>query len=192
MGRKVTAEGEQLARYAAQHGCTLKTARAHRAAGAESWQAFLLQTPPGAGAVRHEPDTVRKLAEVQADAWRHYTALVLQYDKAVAQHCGADTLGKFERAVASAQERHAAACRALNTARAEAGLLVPMERVEQFVSFLEPLGELWDSLRDLVGARIREPEAEKAFYTAFESVADEWDAQVRALGEKMQTVLPCF
>lgn len=136
--------------------------------------------------------TVARLEKVQADAWRQYLQLVAQYDRAVDTHSGPDTLGKYERAVKSAQERYEAASVAVSRAQTEAGMLIPYERVQAFLVALEPLGELYDSLKDLIGARMKNADAEAIFYRAFEETADEWDALIGELNGKIKEVLPCF
>lgn len=190
-GRKASEEGNVLRRYADRYGVCLKTARAHRERNEGTWREFVkgevveVASAPGAS-------IVARLEKVQNDAWRHYQSLVAQYDRAVANQSGPDTLGKFERAVSSAQERYEAAAVAVERARTSAGMLIPYEKVKALASALEPLGELYDSLKDLVGGRMKNPEAEAVFYKAWEASADEWDELVNELNEKIAAVLPCF
>lgn len=186
-GRPESEESAVLKKYAARMGVCLKTARAHREQGLASWQEFV----SGAGR-RDRGDALARLEIVQSDAWRQYELLIEQYDRAVANKCGPDTLGKYERAVRSAQDRYEAATVAVNRQRTESGRLIPYESVQGFLQALEPLGELYDSLKDLVGSKIKDPHAESLFYRAFEASADEWDAAVDSLSKKIQEVLPCF
>ena len=184
-GRPESEDGAALKRYAARMGVCLKTARAHREQGVASWQQFATGAGGGVGALS-------RLETAQEDAWRQYELLVAQYDRAVANKCGPDTLGKFERATRSALDRYEAATVAVNRQRTEEGRLIPYESVQGFLQALEPLGELYDSLKDLVGSKIKDPAAEAAFYQAFEASADEWDAAVDTLNHKIRAVLPCF
>lgn len=186
-GRPESEESAVLKKYAARMGVCLKTARAHREQGHASW----LQYTSGAGK-KAAGDALARLEVVQDDAWRQYELLVAQYDRAVASKCGPDTLGKYERAVRSAQDRYEAATVAVNRQRMEDGRLIPYESVQAFLQALEPLGELYDSLKDLVGSKIKDPHAESLFYSAFEASADEWDAAVERLNCKIKEVLPCF
>ena len=186
-GRPESEESAVLKRYAARMGVCLKTARAHREQGVDSWQQFTTGAGCDGGA-----DALTRLETAQQDAWRQYELLVAQYDRAVANKCGPDTLGKFERAVRSALDRYEAATVAVNRQRTENGRLIPYESVQAFLQALEPLGELYDSLKDLVGSKIKDPHAEALFYSAFEASADEWDAAVESLNHEIRKVLPCF
>lgn len=189
-GRKESVDGAVLKRYAERCGVCLKTARAHRERNDGAWREFI----KGEHVVEAKPviGVVERLKKVQADAWRQYLSLVAQYDRAVENKCGPDTLGKYERAVRSAQDRYEAASAAVERARTAAGMLVPYEKVKALSAAVEPLGELYDSLKDIVGGRIKDPAAEAVFYKAWEASADEWDELVEKLNAKIAEVLPCF
>ena len=191
-GRKATEDGALLKRYAGRYGVCLKTARAHRERNEGAWRSFV-QSEAVAPVVDAPSATgVARLEKVQADAWRQYLSLVAQYDRAVDNKCGPDTLGKYERAVRSAQDRYEAAIVAVERARETAGMLVPYETVKAFAQAIEPLGEFYDSLKDIIAGRMKDPVAEDIFYKAWDASAAEWDELVEKLNKKIASVLPCF
>lgn len=180
-GKKVSPEGAKLARYCATYGVSEKTARTHRARAVQQWEDF-----------EREPASVNETSGLSADALRHYQALVVEYDKALGHHCGPETLGKYERALSSAQERYKAALLADNEAKVRAGLLLPYEEVVKLKEFVQPLVELFRGLRDSIGGRIKEEGARQQFFEAYEPSMEAWNAEITRMNEKITETLPCF
>lgn len=179
-------------------GLTVRSARLHRARGVESWQKFVTDAgvaPVAAAAPLATPaagDDMARAATMKTAAWRHWRALEAAYDKALGHGAGADTLGKYERAVAAAQERYTAAQKAEDDLRARRGLLVPYESVLALQGALEPLGVLFLGLKDRIGAGMAEDAARGAFFAAFEAAMPEWNAGIDHLNESINRLLPCF
>ncbi len=183
-------------------GLTVRSARSHRAKGVESWQKFIA-TAPASVCVLASPsvavpaptadvdDQVRASAMKDA-AWQHWRALESAYNKALGHGAGADTLGKYERAIAAAQERYTAAQKAEEDLRARRGLLVPYESVLALQGALEPLGVLFLGLKDRIGAGLADDEARGAFFSAFEAAMPDWNAGIEHLNESITRLLPCF
>lgn len=180
-GKKVSPEGAKIARYCAAFGVSEKTARTHRAKCVQQWEDF-----------EREPVTVREAQGLSDDALRHYQALVVEYDKALGHHSGPETLGKYERALSSAQERYKAALLADNEAKVRAGLLLPYEDVIKLKDFIIPLVELFRGLRDGIGGRIKEESARQQFFEAYEPAMDAWNDEIDRLNRKIAEALPCF
>ncbi|MBR2126944.1 MAG: hypothetical protein IJ943_09455 [Akkermansia sp.] len=197
MSRPKTEKGDLLERYAAHMGLTVRSARLHRAKGVESWQTFMAAACPAlaaapSGETSASGDDLARAATMKAAAWRHWRALEAAYDKALGHGAGADTLGKYERAVAAAQERYTAAQKAEDDLRARRGLLVPYESVLALQGALEPLGVLFLGLKDRIGAGMADDTARGAFFAAFESAMPEWNSGINHLNESINRLLPCF
>lgn len=196
VGRPETEEGAQLARYAAARGCTVKTARAHRAARDERWLSFLESDGnvgesaepelPGAGG------ELRSRQEMTAAALRQWRANVRGYDEAQRQRCGADTLRKWEGAVSRSQARYEACLAAEWRMKTQLGMLVPMEKVQELKRELSPLALLVRGLKDRIARGIMEPEARQQFYQAFGAAEHAWNVEVEELNRKISALLPCF
>ena len=185
--------------YASEMGLTVKSARAHRDKGAETWKAFVARRPGAAvvpvGPRRAAPvgeDDLGRAQAMKVAAWRQWQAIVAAYDKATGHGVGAETLGKFERATAAAQERYTAAQKAEDDLKARRGLLVPYESILSLQGAVEPLGVLFAGLKDRIGAGISDDAARGAFFAAFEGAMPEWNAGVAGLNEAIHRVLPCF
>lgn len=199
MGRRKTENGALLELYASEMGLTVKSARAHRDKGAETWKAFVARRP-GAGVLHVGPrraapvgeDDLGRAQAMKVAAWRQWQAIVAAYDKATGHGVGAETLGKFERATAAAQERYTAAQKAEDDLKARRGLLVPYESILSLQGAVEPLGVLFAGLKDRIGAGIADDAARGAFFAAFEGAMPEWNAGIAGLNEAIHRVLPCF
>ena len=194
VGRPVSEEGEQLQRYASARGCTVKTARAHRAAMDPRWVEFMAtdavsveaSVVPGAGAeLRHR----REMTEAAFRQWRENSK---GYDDAHRQRCGADTLRRWEGAVSRAQARYEASLAAETKLKAQMGMLIPMETVQALQKELTPLATLVRGLKDRVARGIVEPEAREQFFAAFGAAEGAWNAELEELNRKISALLPCF
>ena len=191
--------GMLLDKYAAMMGITVRSARMHRDKGVESWQRFVAKQPvvlaasvPAVSGTSVPGDDMERAALMKVSAWRQWQALTAAYDKATGHGAGADTLGKYERATAAAQDRYTAAQKAEDDLRARRGLLVPYETVLSLQAALEPLGVLFVGLKDKIGAAMDGEDARQSFFAAFESVMPEWNAGIEHLNESINNVLPCF
>ena len=203
-GKPQTEEGAQLERYCSRMGCTLKTGRAHRAAGDPRWVDFVatdVSTLPapvdqGAGAAPATGTVVTAelshRQEMTAAALRQWRANARGYDEAQRQRCGADTLRKWEGAVSRAQSRYEASLAAEQRLKTQMGLLIPYENVAGLKRELAPLGLMIRGLKDRVARGILEPEAREAFFQAFGQAESAWNSEVDELNRKIDAVLPCF
>ena len=195
-GRPVSEEGAKLARYCARWGCSVKTARAHRAGLHPQWVEFMatdgseeaVQETQGAGA----SEELRHRQEMTRAALRQWRENARGYDEAQRQKCGADTLRKWEGAVSRAQSRYEASLAAEQKIKVQMGMLIPYEKVQDLKRELGPLALLVRGLKDLVARGIREPDARAQFFEAFRAAESAWDSEVDQLNEKIQRVLPCF
>lgn len=211
-GRPVTDEGAQLHRYAARYGCTVRTARTHRANNEPRWLEFMAEEAAGyAGNVAEAEDQgagggvalpvapfapagseLRHRQEMTAAALRQWRENARGYDAAQRQRCGADTLRKWEGAVSRSQARYEASLAAETKLKLQMGMLVPIERVKELQRELAPLGLLIRGLKDRVARGILEAEARQQFFDAFGAAEAAWNSEVDALNEKIAELLPCF
>lgn len=196
IGRPVSPEGARLARYCARYGCSIKTARAHRASTHEQWVDFLATDGSEEAALESQGagagDELRHRQEMTAAALRQWRENARGYDDAQRQRCGADTLRKWEGAVSRAQHRYEASLAAEQKMKVQLGMLIPYEKVQELKRELGPLALLVRGLKDLVARGIKEPEARAQFFEAFRAAESAWDSEVEQLNEKIQRVLPCF
>lgn len=186
MGNKETEEGAKLRRYCAKYGVTERTGRTHRAKNVEAWARFEAEAP-----AEVKSEDLLRAGAMKAAAWRHYEGLVAQYDRAVKQGSGADTLGKLERACRFAQGRYHEAQREEESLRQRLSLLVPYESVMGLERAIAPLGLLFKGLKDKIGAGIADHEARLAFYRAFDGAVPEWNDAVSRINNQMRALLPC-
>lgn len=193
MGNKKTEAGALLEKYATMMGITVRSARTHREKRVESWVKFAASAEATAMPAHADAaNDMDRAALMKVAAWRQWQALVAAYDKASGHGAGADTLGKFERATAAAQDRYTAAQKAEDDLRARRGLLVPYETVLSLQSALEPLGVLFVGLKDKIAAAMDSDAARQDFYEAFEGVMPEWNDGIEHLNQSIARVLPCF
>lgn len=203
-GRKETDEGARLQRYAARVGCTIRSARTHRANNDPRWLEFLAEdcgavagnagnvpemTVPGAGLVSAE---LRDRQEMTAAALRQWRENARGYDAAQRQRCGADSLRRWESTVSRSQARYEASLAAETKLKMQMGLLIPFERVKDLQRELTPLALLIRGLKDRVARGILEPGARQQFFEAFSAAEGAWNDEVEALNRKIERVLPCF
>ena len=186
MGNKETEEGAKLRRYCAKYGVTERTGRTHRAKNVESWARFEVDVPVDA-----KNEDLMRAGAMKAAAWRHYEGLVAQYDRAVKQGSGADTLGKLERACRFAQARYHEAQKEEESLRQRLSLLVPYESVMGLERAIAPLGLLFKGLKDKIGAGIADADSRLAFYRAFDGAVPEWNDAVSRITHQMRALLPC-
>lgn len=203
-GRTETDEGARLARYAARVGCTIRSARTHRANNDPRWMEFLAadcgavavnagnvpeSTVQGAGLVSAE---LRDRQEMTAAALRQWRENARGYDAAQRQRCGADSLRRWESTVSRSQARYEASLAAETKLKMQMGLLIPFERVKDLQRELTPLALLIRGLKDRVARGILEPGARQQFFEAFSAAEGAWNEEVEALNLKIEQVLPCF